>query len=161
MELKQFLELFNPYPGNHYLQITTSVDETTDALYDMMQKVDGEFSLVIYDTQKIESLPKYPNANIQSIQNFKNPFRALPRTHDIVIFKDRKPIALTSARYAANSIFGDGYGGSPDNNGFIIKYQKQVKSLLADNKLNHLERTFNQIFNNHSLSFFDMCSPIA
>ena len=67
-------------------------------------------------------------------------------TSDIVIFKDRKPIALTSARYAANSIFGDGYGGSPNNNGFILKYQKQVKDLLSNNSLKNLERTFEQIY---------------
>jgi hypothetical protein len=67
-------------------------------------------------------------------------------TSDVVIFQKEKPIALTSARFAANSIFGDGYGGSPNNNGFIVKYQKKISDLLADNKLRHLERTFNQIF---------------
>lgn len=67
-------------------------------------------------------------------------------TSDVVIFQKEKPIALTSARFAANSIFGDGYGGSPNNNGFIVKYQKKIADLLYNNKLNDLERTFNQIF---------------
>jgi len=66
-------------------------------------------------------------------------------TSDIVIFKKEKPIALTSARYAANSIFGDGYGGSPNNNGFILKYQEKISLLLSENKLNNLERSFKQI----------------
>ena len=88
MDLTQFLELFNPYPGNQYLQITTFTDETTDALYELMHKADGEFSLALYnaDTKGLES--KYPRAKIQYINSFKQAFRALPRTHDIVIFKD-------------------------------------------------------------------------
>ena len=88
MDLTQFLELFNPYPGNHYLQITTEVDETTDALYQLMKKVDGEFSLALYAKEDIKLSKQYPDAKLQYIQNLKNPFRALPRTHDIVIFKD-------------------------------------------------------------------------
>jgi len=88
MDLKQFLELFNPYPGNSYLQITTSVDETTNALYEMMQKVDGDLELVIYDAEESDYSMKYPKSKIQYIKSFSQPFRALPRTHDIVIFKD-------------------------------------------------------------------------
>jgi len=88
MDLTQFLELFNPYPGNHYLQITTYVDETTDALSKMMDAVDGKLSVVIYDEDEIDLSTKFPQANLQYIKSFKQPFRALPRTHDIVIFKD-------------------------------------------------------------------------
>jgi len=88
MDLKQFLELFNPYPGNHYLQVTTRVDETTTALSKLMEGVDGELSLVIYDENDIDIQSDFPNAKIQHIKNFKNPFRALPRTHDVVVFKD-------------------------------------------------------------------------
>ena len=88
MDLKQFLELFNPYPGNNYLQITTKVDETTQALYELMHGVDGVLNLVLYQEEEINLSPKFPNANIQYIKNFKQPFRALPRTNDIVIFKD-------------------------------------------------------------------------
>jgi len=88
MDLKQFLELFNPLPGNHYLQVTTSADETTQALSELIKTVDGEFNLVIYDENEIEIAQHYPDAKIQHIKNFKQPFRALPRTHDIVVFKD-------------------------------------------------------------------------
>jgi len=88
MDLTQFLELFNPYPGNHYLQITTKVDETTQVLYDLVEGVEGEFSLAFYAEQEsaLESL--YPNAKIQYLKTLKHPFRALPRTNDIVAFKD-------------------------------------------------------------------------
>lgn len=88
MDLEQFLELFNPYPGNHYLQITTHIDETTNALYNLMECVDGELSLVVYNENEIDLQSNFPNAKIQHIKNFKNPFRALPRTHDVVVFKD-------------------------------------------------------------------------
>lgn len=88
MDLKQFLELFNPLPGNHYLQVCTSVDETTEELYKMMEHVDGELSLAIYNEEESDLQVRFPHAKIQYISNFKQPFRALPRNNDIVIFKD-------------------------------------------------------------------------
>jgi hypothetical protein len=88
MDLKQFLELFNPYPGNHYLQVTTKIDEITDAFFELMKGVDGELSIVLYSDKEDELSSKYPDAKIQFIKNFKQPFRALPRTHDMVLFKD-------------------------------------------------------------------------
>lgn len=66
-------------------------------------------------------------------------------TSDVVIFQKEKPIALTSARFAANSIFGDDYGGSPNNNGFIIKYQEKINELIVENKLTNLKGAFDQI----------------
>ena len=66
-------------------------------------------------------------------------------TSDVVIFQKEKPIALTSARFAANSIFGDGYGGKPNNNGFVVKYQNKIAELLKNNNLSDLERAFEQI----------------
>jgi len=88
MDLKQFLELFTPYPGNQYLQITDKVDETTDALYKLMQSVDGTLNLVLYASDDKDISKRYPEANIQYIDTLTKPFRALPRTNDIVIFKD-------------------------------------------------------------------------
>lgn len=87
-DLTQFLELFKPLPGNHYLQVTSTPDETTDALYEILDKVNGELSLAIYADQKIDYSSRFPDAKIQYIDNFKQPFRAIPRNHDIVIFKD-------------------------------------------------------------------------
>ena len=54
MDLKQFLELFNPYPGNNYLQVTTQVDGTTDAFYELMNSVDGVLNLVVYNEEDID-----------------------------------------------------------------------------------------------------------
>ena len=88
MDLKQFLELFNPLPGNQYLQVTTKPDETTTALSKIIKEVDGEFNLVVYDENDLDIEELYPDAKIKYIKDFSHPFRALPRTHDIVIFKD-------------------------------------------------------------------------
>ena len=88
LDLKQFLELFNPLPGNHYLQVTTSPDETTHALCELMAKVDGELNLAVYSEDKVDFSGEFSDAKIQYINNFKQPFRAIPRNHDIVVFKD-------------------------------------------------------------------------
>jgi predicted nicotinamide N-methyase len=85
--MKQFLELFNPYPGNHYMQVTTSLDDTTQALYELMKSVDGEFSLVLYEDEK-EYASKFEDVKIKSIKSLNEVFRALPRSNDIIILKD-------------------------------------------------------------------------
>ena len=73
MKLEQFLQLFNPLPGNHYLQITTAEDEITKALSLMLEGVDGELSLALYNEDNLD---------------FSEPFRASARSNDMVIFKD-------------------------------------------------------------------------
>jgi len=88
VDLEQFLELFNPYPGNHYMQVTTLPDETTKALCELVQGVDGEFSLVVYDEDERNDKDEFPNANIKYVKSFLQPYRALPRSNDIIILKD-------------------------------------------------------------------------
>jgi hypothetical protein len=85
-DLTQFLQLFHPYPGNKYLQVTTKPDETTSALYEILKGVSGELSLAIYGGQNYSS--QFPDAKIQNIQNFQDTFRAIPSEFDTVIFKD-------------------------------------------------------------------------
>ena len=90
-DLKQFLELFNPYPGNSYLEISDGASEITSALEELLHSVDGNLDLVIYnDNNKSQNNPKtnFPNSKIQEISNLSKPFRAMPRSADIVIFKD-------------------------------------------------------------------------
>lgn len=88
-DLKQFKELFNPLPGNHYIQVTTHIDETTTALYELLQSVGGELRIALYRDEEVPGIQdKYPAAKIQYIKNFVHPFRALPRDNDIVILKD-------------------------------------------------------------------------
>ena len=88
MELKQFLQLFNPSPGNHYIQVTTSIDDTTSALYELMKNVDGELRIAHYIDEDAATDSDYLDVKVQHIKNFSHPFRALPRDNDIVIFKD-------------------------------------------------------------------------
>ncbi len=86
--LTDFLKLFNPLPGNHYLQVTTNTDETTDALNKIINEVDGELHLAIYDENDVDTKLLYPHLKVQHIKSFKQPFRAVPRHYDVVVFKD-------------------------------------------------------------------------
>ncbi|MCW8895530.1 hypothetical protein [Sulfurimonas sp.] len=86
--LNQFLDLFNPLPGNHYLQVTTSPDETTHAMCKMLNDVSGELALVVYSEEEVDYSDEFPDAKLQYVKDFKEPFRAIPRNHDIVVFKD-------------------------------------------------------------------------
>jgi hypothetical protein len=88
MKLEQFLELFNPLPGNHYLQVTTKPDETSLALQNIIKAVDGEFRLAVYATDEIALSDALQDTKVQFLKQFNAPFRALPRDNDIVIFKD-------------------------------------------------------------------------
>ena len=72
-DLKQFLELFNPLPANQYLEICDKKDELTFALEKLLQKVDGELKIILYN-----------DANL----SLEKPFRATPREHDMVIIKN-------------------------------------------------------------------------
>lgn len=86
--LEQFRKLFNPLPGNHYLHVTTEADDIAFLFDEMMQGVGGKFNLAIYSEISLHVDLKPSGANIQYIQDFKQPFRALPRDHDIVVIKD-------------------------------------------------------------------------
>jgi len=71
-------------------------------------------------------------------------------TTDIVIYKDNKPRVLTSFHFAANSIFGDAYNGSPEINGFVLKYLDKIKELLEINELQDLVSVLDDITNEQS-----------
>ena len=88
MKLDQFLELFNPLPGNHYLQVTTKADATTIALQNIIKDVDGEFRLALYSEDESVVDESLADTKVQLIKKFNTPFRALPRDNDIVILKD-------------------------------------------------------------------------
>lgn len=66
-------------------------------------------------------------------------------TSDIVVYHQNEPKVLTSFRFAANSIFGDAFNGSPELNGFVKKYQTVIDKLLADNNLADLEAVLREI----------------
>jgi len=68
-------------------------------------------------------------------------------TTDIVVFKSNKPLLLTSFRFAANTIFGDGYSeyGAANTNGIVNKYFHYYENLLATNKLYDLSKVLSSI----------------
>lgn len=66
-------------------------------------------------------------------------------TTDVVIFENNHPSCITSFRFAADSIFGDGYGNSPSVNGFVQKYYPALKQKLINNELYHLVSVLEQI----------------
>ena len=73
MNLKQFLQLFNPLPGSHYMQVSISNNEVTDALNFILEEVDGNLDIILYNEENLD---------------FTKPFRALARSNDIIIFQD-------------------------------------------------------------------------
>ncbi len=103
-DLKQFRELFNPLPGNHYLYVTLTPDDIATLFYEMMQQIGGGLNLAIYNKDSIEFASGLCDANIQHIKDFKTLFRAAPRNHDIVVLKDilyahENPKALLKIAY--------------------------------------------------------------
>ncbi len=52
-------------------------------------------------------------------------------TTDIVIFRNNQPTLLTSFRFAANALFGDGFNGSAITNGFVKRYGDLIEKTLT------------------------------
>ena len=73
VDLKQFLQLFKPLPGNRYLQVTTTRDEISQALELLLAQVGGKLNVTLYNEENLD---------------FSKPFHALPREHDMVILQD-------------------------------------------------------------------------
>ncbi|MGB3852198.1 MAG: hypothetical protein WA958_19700 [Tunicatimonas sp.] len=52
-------------------------------------------------------------------------------TTDIVVFQNNQPVLLTSFRFAANALFGDGFNGSVITNGFVRRYADLIDKTLT------------------------------
>ena len=61
-------------------------------------------------------------------------------TTDIVVYHKKNPILLTSFRFAANAVFGDGFSakGNASSNGLVKKYVKKFDELLSAKKESNL-----------------------
>ena len=68
-------------------------------------------------------------------------------TTDIVVFKSKKPLLLTSFKFAANTMFGDGFSkfGAANTNGLINKYAPYYENLFVTNKLYDLSTVLSSI----------------
>jgi hypothetical protein len=73
-------------------------------------------------------------------------------TTDVVIYKSADPILLTSFKFSANSIFGDGYGYTSDVNGFVLKYESVIKNALNTTTAKNLINIYQNIKNASSNS---------
>jgi hypothetical protein len=56
-------------------------------------------------------------------------------TTDIMIYADGEPKLISSFRFAGNAIFGDGFNGNINGNGFVNKYYTKFKEVLSQNEL--------------------------
>ncbi|MCB0743249.1 MAG: hypothetical protein KDC67_05050, partial [Ignavibacteriae bacterium] len=56
-------------------------------------------------------------------------------TTDVMIYFDEKPQLITSFKFAGNAIFGNGFNGNINANGFVQKFKEQIKHTLTQNKL--------------------------
>jgi hypothetical protein len=73
-------------------------------------------------------------------------------TTDIVIYQSEDPVLLTSFRFAANSIFGDGYGSTSAANGFIQHFEDKVRESLSNTKAGALTHIYDVIKQKNSKS---------
>ncbi len=108
--MQQFLELFNPYPGNQFLLLTTHSDVITTALAEILGKVDGTLSLHCFPGEHETVVAK--NVKRHDIADFKSSPRALPRSNDMVILQDlyhrhETPERIMKQMYATLANTGD------------------------------------------------------
>lgn len=54
-------------------------------------------------------------------------------TADVVVYHKDTPQLITSFKFAGNAIFGDGYGGSLQTNGFLKKHLAHIEKVLGQN----------------------------
>jgi hypothetical protein len=74
-------------------------------------------------------------------------------TSDVVIAEGGEIKALTSFRYAANSIFGRGYNGiDAPMNALIDKYGPILSDVLIQNNMKELSDVYTQLYNEHESS---------
>ena len=70
-------------------------------------------------------------------------------TTDVLIVDKGEPKYLTSFRFAANAIFGDGYSYDSDSNGFVNKYKDIIMNQLETNNLGALKAVLRSVLEKH------------
>lgn len=102
-------------------------------------------------TKILESLaPFYYYKNVERVEAQARPAISIDiggGTTDVAVFTDNKPDFMTSFTFAANAIWGDGYGGNVNNNGFIQAFKGDFQTILSaeKNKLTNLSSTLDQL----------------
>ena len=85
--MEEFLEIINPLPGYHILEVTTKSGDFTRALYQHIQGFDAELYVAQYPGEH-EDVSDLENIHIQIIPKYNAPFRATPRSQDIIVFNN-------------------------------------------------------------------------
>jgi hypothetical protein len=73
-------------------------------------------------------------------------------TSDAVVYVNNEPSLLTSFRFASNSLFGDGYGNTSSNNGFVLRFEKEIRDSLSSTSANKLMEIYDAIKSKSSKS---------
>ncbi|SJZ77596.1 Ppx/GppA phosphatase family protein [Chitinophaga eiseniae] len=73
-------------------------------------------------------------------------------TTDIVVYKSEKPVLLTSFRFGANALFGDGYGNTSQFNGFVQHYEQPIHEALSATHAKKLTQVYNELKQSNSSS---------
>lgn len=73
-------------------------------------------------------------------------------TTDIMIYADGEPKLISSFRFAGNAIFGDGFNGSINSNGFVQKYYPEFKEILIQNDLKAELEILEKLYNDNQSS---------
>lgn len=83
-------------------------------------------------------------------------------TTDFAIFVKNKPVIVSSAMFAGNSVWGDGFLDRPDvRNGIVRCFKGIVEKFLEDNKnegLSQLAATYDQLIQDYRFSSSDLMS---
>lgn len=66
-------------------------------------------------------------------------------TTDVIIYEGTTPTLLTSFRFAADAIFGDGYGSNSNSNGFVQEFKDEIINVLTKNGLDDLHKAYKSI----------------
>lgn len=70
-------------------------------------------------------------------------------TTDVLIVDKGLPQFLTSFRFAANTVFGDGYSYDSDSNGFVCHYKDTIMNQFETNNLGVLKEVFRTVLDKH------------
>lgn len=73
-------------------------------------------------------------------------------TTDVMVYFDQKPQLITSFKFAGNAIFGNGFNGNINTNGFVQKYKDQISHTLNQNNLNEESKILDRIFKEYQSS---------
>jgi hypothetical protein len=59
-------------------------------------------------------------------------------TTDVVVYEGQQVRSYTSFKFAANKLFGDGYGNNPRSNGFVLFFERNFRKLLDGSTLDSI-----------------------